>query len=288
MIVLRHLRPAARAAAITLSMFGVAMATLVSAESAPLSQQELDWARDALQRNGAFEVVSADAATGWITVRVKSTGELRKVFAGSVVATLPAGAQSTGASGTTAPNTTASTAPGPATASSATSGSEAAAIPAAPKGERVLLSGPGYSIAAAGPAAAGAVQAQAAGASTATGAGAALAGSLPLEHLHEPIICQGSRLYHIDSRNLEFDGDAFSAEDGCELVITNSRIVARGIGIEARGASVHIENSTIEGEVGSIDASAGAQVYASSSTFKGLIRHLDSATFHDMGGNVGD
>ncbi len=267
------------------------MATLVSAEPPPLSQQELDWARDALERNGALEVVSTDPATGWITVRVKATGELRKVFAGSVVATLPLAAEGSSGSGTTAPSAAAaSTVSG----SSATTGPEAAPVPAAPKGEHVLLSGPGYSIAAApGPGAAGAGQAQAAGAgqtqaAAAAGEGATLAGGLPLEHLHEPIICQGSRLKHIDSRNLEFDGDALKAQDGCELHITNSRIIANGVGIAARAASVHIENSSIEGAVGSIEASDGAQVYASSSTFTGLIRHLDTAEFHDLGGNVGN
>ena len=282
MILLRHLRPVARAAAITLSIFGVATVTLAFAESTPLSQQELDWARDALQRNGALEVVSVDLTTGWITVRVKATGELRKVFAGSVVATLPLTAQSTTAPSTTQPSATPASAP---SGSSATSGSEAAPVPAAPKGERVLLSGPGYSIAAApGPGAAGAGQAQAA---AATG-GAALAVGLPVEHLHDPIVCQGSRLMHIDSRNLQFDGDALSVQDGCELHITNSRIMANGVGIAARAASVHIDNSSIEGVVGSIEASDGAQVYASSSSFKGLIRHLDTAEFHDLGGNVGN
>jgi hypothetical protein len=248
------------------------MATLGAAEPAPLAPQELDWARQALERNGALEVVTSDRVTGWITVRVKSTGQLRRVFAGSVVATLPADAPGASSSDSTSSASAAASQPAP--------------VPRAPKGEHVLLSGPGYSIAAANAASPGAAASQAAGA--AAGAGAALAGGLPVEHLHEPIICQGSRLLHIDGRNLEFDGDALSAQDGCELHITNSRIVASGVGVEARGASVHIENSAIEGGAGSIEASDGAQVYASSSTFKGLIRRLDTAAFHDMGGNVGD
>jgi hypothetical protein len=286
MILLRHLRPAARAAAITLSIFGVAIATLAYAEPAPLSQQELDWARAALERNGALEVVSADPATGWITVRVKASGELRKVFAGSLVAALPPTGQNSPAPSATAASASSAAAATASSGSSTTTGSESASVPAAPKGERVLLSGPGYSIAAApGSVATGAGQAQA----TATaGEGAALAGGLPLEHLHEPIICQGSRLKHIDSRNIEFDGDALIVQDGCELHITNSRIFANGVGIAARAASVHIDNSSIEGAVGSIEASGGAQVYASSSSFKGLIRHLDTAEFHDLGGNVGN
>jgi len=39
--------------------------------------------------------------------------------------------------------------------------------------------------------------------------------------------CQGARFLRIDSRNLEFQGDAISAEDGCEIHITNSRIAAK-------------------------------------------------------------
>jgi hypothetical protein len=106
------------------------------------------------------------------------------------------------------------------------------------------------------------------------------------ERLHDPIICQGSRLLHIDNRNLEFDGDAITAEDGCEIHITNSHISAKGIGVLARAANVHIKNSEIDGESGAVDASDGAQVYAQSSRFKGLTRRLESSSFHDLGGNV--
>jgi hypothetical protein len=275
MIVLfRQLRPAACAAAITCSMFVAATSMLAWADSAPVAQQELDWARAALGRNDALEVVASDPATGWITVRVKSTGELRKVFAGSVVAMLPGDAPIASPAGSD---------------EGATASAKPAAVPAAPKGERVLLSGPGYSIAAAS--SASDVESRSASATapaTGTGAGASIASGLPLEHLHEPIICQGAQLLHIDSRNLEFDGNALSVQNGCELHITNSRIVAKGVGVNARAASVHIDNSSIAGESGSVEASDGAQVYASSSTFKGLIRRLDTAAFHDMGGNVGD
>jgi hypothetical protein len=141
-------------------------------------------------------------------------------------------------------------------------------------GGRVLESGPGYSITAA--------QASAA----ATGRGRESASSAPLERRHEPIVCQGSRMLHIDNRNLVFDGDAVSALDGCEIHITNTHISANGVGVAARAANVHIDNSQIEGEQASIDASQGAQIYAASSRFKGLSRRLDTATVHDLGGNT--
>ncbi len=110
--------------------------------------------------------------------------------------------------------------------------------------------------------------------------------SSAVERRHDPIVCQGDRFLQIDNRNLEFDGDAVTAEDGCEIHITNSHITAKGVGIFARSANVHIDNSQIEGDSASIDASDGAQVYVSSSRFKGISRRVDSSAFHDLGGNV--
>jgi len=145
-------------------------------------------------------------------------------------------------------------------------------------GGRTLESGPGYAIKVASQASSGAAGRAQRERSSKTNAA--------VERRHEPIICQGNRLLQIDNRNLEFDGDAVSAEDGCEIHITNSHITAKGVGISARAALVHIDNSQIEGDSASIDASNGAQVYASSSRFKGLSRRLDSSSFHDLGGNV--
>jgi hypothetical protein len=38
--------------------------------------------------------------------------------------------------------------------------------------------------------------------------------------------------------------------------------------------------------VAGVDLSQGAQAYATSSHFKGLSRRLDTASFHDLGGNI--
>jgi hypothetical protein len=142
-------------------------------------------------------------------------------------------------------------------------------------GGRTLESGPGYVIKTASKAAA-ATRARERSSPT----------SAAVERRHDPIVCQGDRLLQIDNRNLEFDGDAVSAQDGCEIHITNSHITAKGVGVSVRAANVHIENSQIEGDTASIDASKGGQVYASSSTFKGISRRLDNSSFHDLGGNV--
>jgi hypothetical protein len=142
---------------------------------------------------------------------------------------------------------------------------------------RTIASGPGYSIKASGtpPAAIRLASSSPAIPSPARG--------VALERRYEPMICQGQRMLHIDGRNLEFEGDAISAENGCEIHITNSHIIAHGVGVSARAANVHIKNSVIEGDSGSVSASENAQVYTQSSTFKGLSRRLDTATFHDLG-----
>ena len=267
------------------------LALLAIAACARESQDEMSWARAALERNDRIEVVSADPQSRTFTVRVKDTGELRMVRADQVIAgpSLPAtAAVAATTAGTAAPAPSApvtaedrpvasageAAAPGDSNALSAQPAAAAHAETAG--GGRVLKEGPGYTIKAAStaaPAAGGRVR-------------DSVVTSAAVERRHEPIVCQGSRLLHIDNRNLEFDGDAVSAQDGCEIHITNSHISATGVGVTARAANVHIDNSLIEGDTASIDASDGAQVYAASSRFRGLSRRLDTAAFHDLGGNI--
>ena len=259
-------------------------------------QNEMSWARAALERNKALEVVAADQQTRTFTVRLRESGELRTVRADEVVASLasaPPAAVAAGVRQNQQPGAAAGAAAEPAVAQAdtASGGETAAPAPAAVTRPdpvltsetstdlakvapgRVLESGPGYSIAAAQAATPGAARMRES------------ASSAPLERRHEPIVCQGARMLHIDNRNLVFDGDAVSAMDGCEIHITNSHISASGVGVAARAANVHIDNSQIEGEQASIDVSQGAQVYAASSRFRGLSRRLDTATVHDLGGN---
>jgi hypothetical protein len=274
----------------SLGLAGLAWLTLGACSKQ--GQDEMGWARAALERNDRIEVVAADPQSRTFTVRVKDTGELRMVRADQLTAApAPAAGAAQPAQGLAEPPPPP---PSAAAGNAAVAGEPAvpeppgaAAVPnpappaaAAPladtSGGRVLESGPGYSIkaaAAAAPATAGRVRDSA-------------VTSAAVERRHEPIVCQGSRLLHIDNRNLEFEGDAVTAEDGCEIHITNSHISATGIAVSARAANVHIDNSLIEGDTASIDASNGAQVYASSSRFRGLSRHLDTAAFHDLGGNI--
>ena len=283
---------------------------------------QMSWAKDALERNDRIEVVASDTQARTFTVRVKDSGQLvvlpvDQIIAGpAIVLSAPPDQQAA-----VTPTSKTGEAPAPPPPAPETSVPEAPPPPVAPahsetplpgpsqrtgnptvassgeaaeppqqaaesvKGPRaesaaharpgsVLAEGPGYSIKASGPKSV-----------AATVSPAAAAHGAP-ERLHDPIICQGARLLHIDNRNLEFDGDAITAEDGCEIHITNTRISAKGIGVLARAANVHIKNSEIDGASGSVDASDGAQVYAESSRFKGLTRRLESSSFHDLGGNV--
>ena len=298
-----------------LVLAALAGAALGACGRGPGGPDEMSWARAALERNEHLSVVAADPQARTFTVKLKDSGELRVIPVDQLVAG-PAGVPSAPTqSPPDAAATTAASAPSaesPATPSQSPPQVANAQVPpeAAPSGEalasasesarngpnnstaapqnadlrgaaadgkvgRTLASGPGYSIKATGPKNTP-VRSLLVGAARGT----------PVERLHDPIICQGSRLLHIDNRNLEFDGDAVSAEDGCEIHITNTHISAKGIGVQARAANVYLENSEIEGESGAIDASDGAQVYAESSRFKGLTRRLAASDFHDLGGNV--
>ena len=319
---------------ITLCVVGPALLGLVACSQS--EQNELDWARAALERNTALEVVATDEKSGIFTVRLKETGELRTVRANALVAILPPNPGDAARADAPAPGSPAE-APSAAADSESADGTDSGAPwptdmaedrvpeqadesrrlasseepPRAPKGAepaaigklpadaapraapqdadgavpargtRVLAAGPGYTIQTAGPA-----DPARPGAQTESARNDAWTASAAVERRVEPIVCQGARFMHIDNRNLVFDGDAVMAEEGCEVHITNSRISATGLGITARGASVHIRNSRVEGGTASIEASDGAQIYARSSTFKGMMRRLDSASLHDLGDNV--
>lgn len=297
----------------------LALSGLALAACSRQGQDEMSWARAALERNDRVEIVAADPQSRTFTVRNKDTGELSMVRADQLVAGAVSPASPGASANAAAAPAAAAAAPTtpPATAGAAPAGAEAATPPAAtapgaaawrgeaserepptppaapkvfasrasqPGGQarpvpgQVLEAGPGYSIeAGSGPAA---------GSAAAPTVREPASGSPAVEVRREPIVCQGARLLHIDNLNLQFEGDGVSAEDGCEIHITNSRIRATGVGVSARAANVHIDNSLIEGDTGSIDASDGAQIYTASSRFKGLSRQLDTAAVHDLGGNV--
>ena len=273
--------------------------------------REIDWAKSALARNPAYEIVATDETAGVFTVKDTASGTVSTVRLEDLIATpapargaKPALAQPAPTASADAPTETQAAAAAPEAepvAAQTTETEQVVATPAA--GGTPLAEGPGYSISRADPKAstnpAAAVQPlegpgysitreapveKAATHSSARSAEAVAAGGSVVRRT-DPIICQGARLMRIDGETLDFAGDALIAEEGCDLYISNARIRAGGVGLIARQARVHIVNSTINGTAGSYEASQGAELYVSRSTFTGVGRRFDTATMTDLGGN---
>lgn len=266
-----------------------------SREAAPAQgATELAWARAALERNPNVEVVATDSDAGVFTVRDKSSGQVQAVklseLAAAPIAQLSAKrataeaaapAQPVAGEAPAAAETKSASVSAPADAQSEESVAQSATAAApAPSSsaqapnytiERsdggVKVSGPGVSIVSSGSQAAATAKGEAG------------------QRTADPIICEGRRMVHLDNRRIFVDGDAITARSGCELHITNSRIVASGTGVVVQDAVVHISNSYVEGAVGSYDAGVGARMYLRDSTFNGVIRRDAFAQIQEQGGN---
>jgi len=259
--------------------------------------REIDWAKTALARNPAYEIVATDESAGIFTVRSTTTGRFETIKLQDLVAApLPPKAVVQ-----PAPAAVAASEPveSPAVANDATgtppSGQTTSAVDAeAAVVDGAIAQGPGYSIHRGEDAPPQVV-------STLEGPGYSITRQDPaesaespgpevvdssVEHRTDPIICQGDRLMRIDGETIEFSGDAVIAEKGCDLYISNAHIRAGGVGIIARQARVHIVNSSIGGSRGSYEASNGAEIYVAHTTFTGVGRRFDSATMNDLGGNA--
>jgi len=254
---------------------------------------EVEWAKAALARNPALEVIATDETAGVFTVRDTSSGSLYKVQLGELIAGPPppkVAAKPAAAPATPqVPAETPVENPTPVAQPAADQTTAETVVAARTGGGAPLAEGPGYSIsrgeAAAPP-------------STMEGPGYSITREAPtarssepsaeavvVEKRSDPIICQGDRLMRIDGESIDFEGDAVIAEKGCDLYISNARIRAGGVGIIARQARVHIVNSTIGGSRGSYEASEGAEIYVARSTFTGIGRRFDTAQMNDLGGN---
>lgn len=253
----------------------VVAAPVVQPASSTESNSELNWAREALQRNPAIEVVATDTAAGVFTIRFRESGEMRAVklneLAATPISTLSEPVHTTAAE--PEPAATPSVAQ-PVERPAATAAAQASASTQPTpnytiqrEGGQLKVSGPGVSIVSTG---------APAGTSTGSEANARSA---------DPIICEGRRMLHFDNRNIYVQGDAIIARGGCELYITNSRVIAEGTGVVIADATVHIANSTIQGSAASFDASDAARVYVRGSTFEGLPRRAEHAVVQDQGGN---
>jgi len=289
-------RIAALAAAVALAVLGAC--------AKQEQVREIDWAKAALARNPAFEIVATDDQAGVFTVRDTATGTVRTLRLEDLIATPlpprnaaktaagPAPASPAGAPAAT--NLEADQNPGAASAAAADQTTEI--LKAVPAGDgKAVVEGPGYSISRGSGADVASAEPTLEGPGysitrnePAKGPGTATAEAVAsnFEQRTDPIICQGDRLMRIDGETIEFSGDALIVEKGCDLYISNSSIRAGGVGIIARQARVHIVNSSIGGTRGSYEASEGAEIYVARSTFTGIGRRFDSATMNDLGGNA--
>jgi hypothetical protein len=258
-----------------------------STEVKTQTSDEFEWARAALQRNPALEVVAADTQAESFTVKVKRTGvtqviKMKELAAAPVSEIVAAALAATPVSGnsasTTLPYEQAKPSEPTAGTETATMANDATTQTSTPVTEKnytvqrnagqVKVSGPGVSIVSAGPGAIATAQRDQG------------------ERTVDPVICEGKRMLHFDNRNIYVDGNAIVARGGCELFITNSRVISSGTAVVASDSIVHIANSTIEGTQASFDAGEGAKMYLRSSTFLGLPRRAERSVVQDQGGNT--
>jgi hypothetical protein len=267
-----------------------APATSTPATAVSSVSPEIAWASSALARNPNLEVLATDATAGVFTVRVKASGEVRAVklaeLAASPVSELVQHQQPTVPAATQQPANE-MTPPSPAAVPKAPAPPPIAPVPAPDdtalaknntnndldqnytikrEGGKLRVTGPGVSIVSSGTASARKLDAN----TTLTS---------------EPVICEGSRLLHLDNRVISFAGNGVIARGGCELYITNSTITATGTAVVVGDAVVHIANSTIEGTAASIDADDRARMFVRSSNFRGVPRRAELAVIQDQGGN---
>jgi hypothetical protein len=276
---------------------GAAILAVLGACAKQERVREIDWAKAALARNPAFEIVATDDSAGVFTVRDTATGNVRTLRLEDLIAApLPpkSAARVVAQSETpaTAPSTAAAVEPDSRAAVAAQSTDIAKPVP---EGEgKAVADGPGYRISrgADSPVASNDAGLEGPGysitrheAAKDASAVSAEAVASNVEKRTDPIICQGDRLMRIDGETIEFTGDALIVEKGCDLYISNTNIRAGGVGIIARQARVHIVNSSIGGTRGSYEASEGAEIYVARTTLTGVGRRFDSATMNDLGGN---
>lgn len=249
---------------------------------------EMAWAKAALERNPNLEVVATDLQSRVFTVRDRSTGEIVTVSAGGLAAAPPdlLTGPATAKVERTPHDPLAEIEPAssdgavkdrPATLAGVASAGEQASGPAPASGKneytiervdgRVRVSGPGLSIVSAG------------------SAPVATARGEPGQRPVDPIICEGRRMMQLDGREIYVEGDAITVRGGCELFLTNSRVVAAGTGIVVRDGIAHVSNSYVEGHGASFDAGARSRLYLRDSTFQGMSRRDSMATIQDQGGN---
>lgn len=252
-------------------------------KEAATANEEIAWARAALERNPQLEVVATDTEARTFTVKHRGTDTVTVVSLDQLAAAPIADLNAEPAPAPPPPTATVPPAPAP-PATDATPPAEAAppaearsATATSPgetgytierEGGQLRVSGPGVSIVSA---------------SSPTPRNTASPGVAASE---SPIVCEGGRFLHLDRRTIRVNGTAVIARSGCELHITNSTIEASGTALSIEDATVNIANSEITGQSASVEANGKARLFARSSTFHGITRRNDPAQINDQGGNT--
>jgi hypothetical protein len=258
--------------------------------AAPDDGNDFDWARAALERNPQLEIVATDSDSEVFTVRNKQTGEVLALKLDELVAAPVS--QLSRAPMTQVPTPpevpAAPAAPGAPAAASATAPASSDDERAAQAAQQIAPSSsqpsdtPGYTIERAD----GQLRVSGPGVSIVSSGGSSATSSAPsAQRTVEPVICEGRRMLQLDARDIHVEGDAIIARGGCELYITNSRVVGSSVGVVIQDAVVHIANSHVEGATASFVADDGAKLYLRNSTFQGLSRRGERASVQDQGGN---
>ncbi len=284
------------------ALAGLMLATLVAA-CTDGREERTEGARRALAAQPDIEIISTDQRKAQVTVRSRTTGQLSVIdVAAESAAAKPAWDVAAGSSapsgdnGSTSPSPTAPAASAAAPAEPAEAGADerpAQASARAPlvtrdsTGRVARLEGPGFSVTR--------LSGAAAGSPTATNGAAATdgpAGAQPGEQrrrVQRSVVCGPNQRLTIEATDIDVTGAGIVAERGCDLRISNSRVIAGGWGLVINpGATVRIDASLIEGRTGSLDAYAGGTLSAWGSTFKGATSRpmSGSADFVDRGGNI--
>lgn len=253
------------------------LATISGLAACSRSASELDWARAALERNPQLKVVSIDKDRNTIELRVVATGTVIAVTPGELAA-LPIA------------DLVALTNPAPPAAPQEATAPAVAEPPSAAASETLAVTPPesqpipptAYTVERAD----GRVRVTGPGVSIESAARPSESVQTKPARADDPVVCDGKRFLRLDARQLNVEGDAIVVSNGCELHITNSKISAGGTAIVVRNATVHIANSELQGDAGTLDAGASARVFIRSTTFNGMVRRDPQATFQDQGGNT--
>jgi hypothetical protein len=131
--------------------------------------------------------------------------------------------------------------------------------------------------------AAGATAAGAASASTQTPRDGADIDETQLKSRTTPVQCTANQTVELDGALLKVDRAAIQTSGNCSVHITNSRIVARAAVIASGNSEITFENCIVEG---ALNLTGDSVASFKSSTVRGRVRKLQSATVKDLGHNV--